>query len=575
MTSTAPSPSRRTLAVLAASALVPLLAVLGDPLHRIPGGLRTDLPKHVWSYWHTLTHLSTWPHTTALGGPTGGVFLDVMLLPSIAMAPVAATLGPVAAANTWVWLSLLLVGATTAALARRLVGSERAACTAGLVAQAAPFLAGYPLASGVHERLAIWVFPLVLLGLLEWRDRGRARGLAWAAVGLFFATMGCQVYGVFTLALLGLALPVWWPGLRRLPPVALAVGAPLVAAWAVVRGPTVADDALVPQAGRLDLWPGPPGDLPGVDLSLRDLLDPTWVAQLVPATDGDELHVLVYLCWTVLAAALAGARLSRGPVAWLVGVGLVLASLALGPTLRVGPWLTWNPAHVTLSWTLPVFRTIPVPWQAVGAAVPLLAVGVGALADRWRWPPGAAVLVGLVVLERAIVLPVDLVLPATTIDTPAVYDRVSGPVVEVPRVVGDTALTPGEVFLAQMSHGQPLAISINAGTTPLDHHLPTLRGVSSHWPHAAACWSELGFGTVVVHRDRVSASVDPRALVDGITRAVGAPVADDGVRAVFRLTPAEPPTPTFRPDMVEALLDAGLVGGPPPRLPHPSEACPR
>ena len=237
----------RVCAWLAAGATVPLLGVLSDPLSTMPGSPRSDLPKHIWSYWHTLHHLSSWPETTAIGTPYGGEFLDVMLVPGILMAPVTAMLGPVVAANLWVWLSVFGVGAATAALAHRVVGSERSAVVAGLIAQAAPYLAGYGLGSGVHERLAIWVFPVVWLGLLSWRDQGRIQALVGLALGLFVATVGCQVYGVFTLCMLILGLPWWWPGVRRIVPALAAVGLPLLAALAVVRGPTVSSRSLVPQ----------------------------------------------------------------------------------------------------------------------------------------------------------------------------------------------------------------------------------------------------------------------------------------------------------------------------------------
>ena len=566
----------RVAAWMAAGALVPLLGVLGAPATRMPGTPRSDLAKHVWSYWHTLHAVGDWPVTTALGSPDGGLFYDVMLLPALVMAPVTALFGPVAAANLWVWVSLVAVGVSTAALAYRVVGSERGAITAGLVAQFSPFLAGYPLGSGVHERLAIWVFPLVWLGLLAWRDKGQRRGLVVLSVGLFFATAGCQVYGVFVLGMLLFGLPWWWPGLRRVGPALVALAVPLLGAWALVRGPTLSAMSLVPQKGRLSLWPGQPELHAGTGMQLRDLLDPSWVARQEVTQGGDELYMLVYLGWMVLLTALPGAWRARGLVAGFVGTGLALACLAFGPVMLIGQTLFWNPIHVSLSWVLPVFRTIPVPWQAVGAAVPLLAVGVAAFVDRFRGAWVAAVVVGLVVLERAVVLPVSLVLPTTDTTVPEVYAAVDGPVIELPRVYQDTTLTPGEVFLAQTTHEQGLSLSINAGTTPYDRHLPTLRGVSSDWRRDVRCWASDGFRYVVVHRDWLSPSLDPEALVAGLTKAAGAPVADDGVRAVFGLPKAELRTnrPPYSTGMVEVLTEGGLAGGPPPKLPNRAELCP-
>lgn len=566
----------RVCAWLAAGATVPLLGVLSDPLSTMPGSPRSDLPKHIWSYWHTLHHLSSWPETTAIGTPYGGEFLDVMLVPGILMAPVTAMLGPVAAANLWVWLSVFGVGAATAALAHRVVGSERSAVVAGLIAQAAPYLAGYGLGSGVHERLAIWVFPVVWLGLLSWRDQGRIQALVGLSLGLFVATVGCQVYGVFTLCMLILGLPWWWPGVRRIVPALAAVGLPLLAALAVVRGPTVSARSLVPQHGRLDFWPGMPSINRIESKTVRDLLDPFWVAQQDVIEGGDELYMLAYVGWAVFLAALVGAWRLRGTVAGFAAVGVAMASVSVGAVVQVGGTLHWNPVYVFFSYTLPVFRTIPVAWQAMGAVVPLLAVAASAAVDRARgpWIPGALVL--LVMLERFVVVPVPWVLVGTDTTVSSAYDAVDGPVLEVPRIYRDTTLTPGEIFLAQLAHGQDIAITINAGTVPFDRHLPTVRGVSSDWRRDAACWARYGFRNVVVHRDWLSTSVDGDALVRGLAQAVGAPVADDGVVAVFQLPATEPPATPWRlmRGTIEVLMDGGMVGGPPPPVPHPAEQCP-
>jgi hypothetical protein len=567
----------RVLSWMAVGAIVPLLGVLSAPATLMPGRPRSDLAKHVWSYWHTLQNLGSWPTTMALGAPFGGEFYDVMLLPALLMAPVTAVLGPVFASNLWLWLSLVAVGSATAALAYRVVGTERSAVVAGLVAQLSPYLAGYPLGSGVHERLAIWVFPLVWWALLAWRDRQDRRALVAMAAGLFFATAGCQVYGVFALGMVLFGLPMWWPGGRRLLPPLVALGGPLVAAWALVRGPTISAISLVPQRGRLEMWPGMPHISQVPSMTLQDLLDPFAVARQHVIEGGDELFMLAYLGWGVLLAAIYGAVQRRGMTAGMVGVGLAMASLALGPAVLVGATLHWNPAHVALSLVLPAFRTIPVPWQAVGAAVPLLAVGVAASVDRFRWAGMPVSLVALIALERLVVVPVPLVLSTTDTTVPSVYGVVDGPVVEVPRVYRDTSLTPGEVFLAQLEHQQPIQLTINAGTVPFDFHLPTLRGVSTHWRRTGECWAAYGFRYVVVHRDWLSDSVDGNEQVARMTTALGAPVADDGVRAVFRLPEVSRQVTTHwthNQTTIEVLLDRGLVGGPPPPLPHPYEACP-
>ena len=154
------------------------------------------------------THaLGTWPWTEALNAPGGGRLWDVMLLPSLIFAPVSAAVGPVFASNLWVVVSLLAIGACTRALAMEIGGDARTATVAGFLAQGAPYLYGYPLYSGVHERLGIWLFPfLILCGL---KLRGGA-GRPWALFGVVayvFVASGCGVYGIWAVLLLGVAAP--------------------------------------------------------------------------------------------------------------------------------------------------------------------------------------------------------------------------------------------------------------------------------------------------------------------------------------------------------------------------------
>ena len=208
--------------------------------------------------------------------------------------------------------------------------------------------------------------------------------------------------------------------------------------------------------------------------------------------------------------------------------------------------------------------------------MPLLGVGVGAAVERIPGHWAAAVAVALVALERAVVLPVSLVLPTTDTTVPEVYNAVTGPVIEVPRIYRDTTVTPGQVFLAQTHHEQSIALTINAGVMPLDFHLPTLRGVSTDWRRDAACWGQLGFAFVVLHRDWLSPSVDGAASVAGLSAVLGEPLADDGVRVVFAIPETRrwtEPLP-IHPGSVADLLDGGLVGQPPPALPHRNERCP-
>ena len=190
----APGPTSRTwlgYGLLILGALLPLLGVLVDPAGRLPGTELGDVYKHAWSYWHTPHAIGAWPWTDSLNAPGGGVLWDVMLFPSLLMAPVDWIAGPVFTANLWVFFSLLLVGFCTAGFLRAIGASDLLAALGGFLAQGSPYLYGYPLYSGVHERLAVWVFPLLLWCVIRIQQQGGKRWLIWGLLGYFFGLFPC------------------------------------------------------------------------------------------------------------------------------------------------------------------------------------------------------------------------------------------------------------------------------------------------------------------------------------------------------------------------------------------------
>lgn len=543
-------------------AAVPLAAVLVAPASRLPGFAEGDVYKHAWSYWHTLQVLDSWPRTEWLLGPRGGVMLDVMLVPALLLAPITALAGPVVAANLGVWLLLVVGGLASGALAWRETRSEPGAVLAVLLTILAPYLAGYPLASGVHERLAVGVFPALLWALRDGRG-----WTTWAAsVGLGLVALGCQVYAVVAVIVVGVTAPWWHRSWQETARTAVVLGVPMLLSWAVVHYTTAHPDALVPQAGRLSVWPGWPDALGVQSRPVSELV--VAGAGAVARTDGDRILELAQVGAVPLLAAGLGAAHTR-EVRWVAGGAAVLCVLALGPVLSVGPWRAWNPVYAVAALSVPAWRTIPVPWQAVGAAVPLVAVAAAGLVARrrqaWLW----AAAVGLLAFaERAVLCPVPVVLPVAPATVPAIYNSIVGPgvVVDIPRVRGDSALSPGEPFLAQTVHQHAISGTINAGTGALDFYLPVLRGVSSDWDATGRCLGALGVGYVVLHRELLSPGLSASEVVAAARRGLGDPIQDDGERAVFALSPsgtADLPAP--KSTMVEALLDQGLVGGPVPR----------
>lgn len=574
-------------AVLAVGALLPLARVLTDPLNVVTGTARSDVFKHVWSYWHVgALPWSTWPHTPLLNAPGGGVLLDLLFLPAVLLAPVTAALGPAAAANLWVWLNLWATGGATYALARALLPRESPGATAGalvsaLAAQTAPYLLGYPLASGVHERLMVWVFPLVVLA--AWRCReGHPRAGRWvglATVGFLVVGLGCQAYALYACVMLLLGAPLWLgppsrarTHARRLAPLAGGLVAAGAAAWAHTRWLTEDAWALVPRPdATLPVFgPAGKGQLAIVGASLAGLFDPWTVRATAARISGDELHELVYLGWVPLLAAFVGAARAEGPtrgfVRGLAALGGVMVLLAVGPVFYAFDLRFKEPLSVAVSWVVPFYGTYPPLWQQVAAFAPLVAPAIAAGVSRSpRAGIVGALLLAAVLAERAWVLPVSIAAPATRLEVPAPYLAVGeGPLVDIPRVIGRTPVAPGLYFLAQTRHQQPMAASINPGNSAWDAYLPVLRGVARDWGAAAACLRRGGLRWVVVHRGWFDDGALASRAASGLLAAAGPPVADDGDIAVFDLGPPPSSPPLLPPPTTQAyeLVRLGWIGHP-------------
>lgn len=580
------------VAVLVAGGTLPIARVLADPLHRLPGGARTDVYKHVWSYWHTLRTLGDgWPWTPYLNAPGGGYLLDVMLVPSLLLAPVTWLLGVAAAANLWVWLSLVATGLSTWALCREVTGSDLGGVVGGLLAQTAPYLLAYPLYSGVHERLSVWAFPLVLLGLLRLRA-GRSWGWIPVLVGVFALTSaGCAIHGYIAGLVCLLAAPLfvplpvdgrswrdgWRPALRAGLGVALTLGCFVLVLhldfrwyqWGSYHPWTLSY-----QGDWIQKWHG----LPQRDTlaTLPALLLPEAVRYTTASLTNDELYRICFLGQVPLGAALAGLlaarRHQRFRVAWIVLVGLFLSFLALGPSFEWRGRFYSSPPFVWLAGVLPYFGVRVTHWQLVAAFAPLSAVGVAALVGRpdRRW---LRVLIALGVLvaataERVRALPFPLLLPAASARVSPIYDAVlpDGGLVEVPRFWRGTELTPGILFLAQTVHERPIPITVNINQTVWDN-VPLLRdGISGAWPMVAMALRRSGFRWIVVHRSWFLRPGPADTCLRTLRMLLGPPVAETEDEALFDLSvlPVEPdPTLVWPPGHFPSemgKMPAGSVG---------------
>lgn len=561
------APHRWALLALGIGAALPLLRVFPAPASTLPGSPAGDVFKHAWPYWHTLAlaNLGGWPTTPFLAAPDGGTLLDVMLLPSILLAPITLLGGPVLACNTWLWLSLLAVGLSVYALCHLTTGHRLGSATAGLIAQTTPYLLGHGITSGVHERLSVWVFALLALAVLRARDErlGPLRLSAAVAV-LSLATFHCHTFGVHNVALSLLLLPVvlWpfapstlWPRARRLAPLYLGLAASfalvfLLARWFV---------------GQPDFLAGVPQERTSISLGVTAsylevatpgaLFHPGVVLAQAPKLFDDELHNLCYAGWIPLLAMLAGAVLAWRRGQWrvpaLVGVALVFLLMSLGPVVVVAGWQIENPFYLTLANLLPMWGGLPAVWELVALFAVLGSAGIAALVSTPRSRRGRLALSASLLLatlgERALVLPVPVLAAPIDARVSSVYDHAQGEgaLVDLPRVWRDANLTRGTMFLAQTRHEHPIPAGINLGVSRWDTYDPLLDGTTQSWAPVVACLRSQGFRWLVVHRDWFASPQLAARTLEGLGD-LGRPIASEEEETLFDLTvlaPAATPDP--------------------------------
>lgn len=552
--------------ILAAGSSALLVRPLSHPTTSLPGSAAGDTYKHAWAMWHDLAMIGggTWPSTPYLAAPDGGALFDVMLAPALIMAPVTATLGPVAATNAWVWLCLFGVGLSVHGLARRLGSTAVGAVAAGLLAQNAPYLLGVPLDSGVYERLPVWVFPVVLLGLLRIRDRGGWRLPALVILAYATVALGCPSYGVFTAVMVLFALPalLWLSGrdgtgggararLGRLLPT--FIGLTLVSVllfglvrWVAHQPDYVAEDRTDVIRLGIGMWELQTGANP------RDLLSPAGGGVMFPQPVDTETVRVVYLGWVVVVAALAGlafaVRRRDWLGVWLVAMGFLFAVLSLGATFRVGEQHYLNPVGWLAGSVLPVYGSGPSMWQQVALFAVLAPVGcawlVSAVPGSRLRAVAAAALVAAAVAERVVVVPVPAVADAAPARVAAAYGKVDGEgsLVDLPRIyledvppLGPVRRTRDPIFLAQTQHRRPIPFGLNAGTTAWSDFPPVSEGVSADWSASLACLDAHGIRWIVLHppwfTDARSRGVAAREL----TRIAGPPIHEDPEAALYDL----------------------------------------
>lgn len=364
-------------------ALPPLLA--GD----LPGSPYTDLYPSVWGLgWFVEQQPGLPTFTHALAAPAGMPFYYSSPLHGWLGAPFYRLGGPVAGYAA----PLLLARFATLACAfgaLRAGGLGRAgALTGAVVYGASPFFHGFAV-EGIVEGTDGW--PLPLWAWMVWTDR---RG--GAALALALAVVASWYHGLVVCLLAagwGFGRRTAWWSLAG-----LVATAPFVWAFAQAAG----------------------GATPLPD-TIRRAMGAT-LGWSTPAAFDPRVHPFAKTNWLGLLAPLLAVAGGRRPGWWLAALGCAFLSLGWG-----------------LVYHLPVLDHVRFPYRWHAGTLFALAVLAGQGADRL----GRAWLALLVLAEGLLLSPVAPVLPAADAAVPALYDRVTGPILlEVP---GPVALPPGRV----------------------------------------------------------------------------------------------------------------------------------
>ncbi|MCK6504563.1 hypothetical protein L6R53_14355 [Myxococcota bacterium] len=362
-----------------------------------------------WFYWYVEqvlregasplhTDLFFHPWGKDIYGDTGANLLDALLA-----APLRVALGPILGMNLFVLLGMAATGAAVGWLARALVREPGAVGLAAALGSATPYALG-ELVEG-RPTQALLVLPALALGsMLRLPDRGGGRLPALGGLALALTGYQYWYYGLF----LGLA--------------GLVLAAVQVAQQPAPRRPLVRRHLLLLGLGLLLALPGAWPMLVRVgEGQVTGLFDPsTWTLahQRLVTVDGHEVALFLWqplrgqagflhqhdsgqevflglARYTPLVFALAapvglwalGRR--RGPA---LAVGLLGATLAMGPVVLVGDLVLPNPPYLALVHLLPVFRRLWWPGRAY-VLLALLGPVLVAAAVGWggrRWGPRAA-----------------------------------------------------------------------------------------------------------------------------------------------------------------------------------------
>ena len=111
----------------------------------------------------------------------------------------------------------------------------------------------------------------------------------------------------------------------------------------------------------------------------------------------------------------------------------------------------------------------------------------------------------------------------------------AGGLVNIPRIRPDTELSVGEIFVHQTEHKHPIPLAINLGRGQFEQSEAVMYGVSEDWGQAAYCLKMRGYRWLVVDREVLAAVGRAKACLEGLAKAAGPRIADDGKKVLFDL----------------------------------------
>ena len=547
------------------SSLAPLDTVpdAGDPLH-LSYVMAWDAHQLVRRPWALFDSNSFHPYPRSLA------FADHLTPEALMVAPVFwATGNAVLAFNVSVVVALALCGLTMFALVRRVTGRPDAAFLAGL-AYAFTSLTRHELPR-VHVLHVEW-WPLALLFLLRFADRGRRRDAA-----LFAGTLALQALsGSYYLAYSVLFVPLWlvgaYVGCRRLPSRREAT----VLAVALFAAALVVLPFVVPYLSQFRAMGIEKELVDGADLLSYVDPEPDNVLWRAPRL-GVARELPHFVGFVALACAAAGAlRLTRRgfsgeghALAWIaLGTAVMAVLLSLGPAVRVSgvPWGTGP--YAWLYRLVPPARGMASP-ERIGVLVTLgtaALVGLGVAALHTRLPRAARL--GTTAL-LAVLLPLEHWTPSrrpthvpTGDQVPSVYAALRGergPVAELPLYPDHARKLWSAYPFFSTAHWRPVPIGRTSFYPPAHDLLAwSLREFPD--ARALAMLDRLGLRTVVLHphvwnaderRVRLAAvEAEPRLqLLRAFDDVVPARYAAFGLGAerLYELAPGPPAAAPCRP----------------------------